>query len=56
MPPPLPFTPARPPPSQVSLPSPFFFFFFFFPTVHCMNSGRELIHAFCSCMNNGREL
>jgi hypothetical protein len=28
---------------------PFFFFFFFFPAVHCMNSGRELIHAHCSC-------
>ena len=53
LPPLLPFTPARPPPSQVSLPSLFFFFFFvfffFFPAVHCMNSGRELIRAFCSC-------
>jgi hypothetical protein len=53
-------TPARPPPSQVRLPPPFFFFFFFlflfFPAVHCMNSRRELIHAFCSCMNSGREL
>jgi len=43
----LPFTPARTPPSQVSLPPPFFFFFFFFfslyfPAVHCMNSRREL--------------
>jgi hypothetical protein len=51
----VPFTPARPPSSQVSLPPPFFFFFFF-PVVHCMNSRRELIHTFCLCMNNGREL
>ena len=43
----LPFTPAKPPPSQVSLPLPFFFFFF--PVVHCMNSRRD---AFCSC-NSG---
>jgi hypothetical protein len=44
---------ARPPPSQVSLPPPFFFFFFF-PAVHCTNSRRELIHAFCSCSSGMR--
>jgi hypothetical protein len=31
-----------------------FFFFFFFPAVHCMNSGRELIHAHCSCSSGLR--
>ena len=55
LPQPPPFAPRCPPPPSepphVNLPPPFFFFFV--PVVHCVNSKRELIHAFCSCMNSG---